>query len=122
MTENDDNSGAGEGNPVILPARKQGIMARLRNYFLTGHVVAAPIGLTIYITDWFVEKVDTWFVPLIPEGYRPENYLSFNIYGIGLLVALVLLTLLGALTANIFGRAVLTFAEDRKSTRLNSSH
>lgn len=112
MTENDDNkSGVGEGNPVILPARKHGVMARLRNYFLTGLVVAAPIGLTIYITDWFVEKVDTWFVPLIPEAYQPENYLSFNIYGIGLLVALVLLTLLGALTANIFGRAVLTFAE-----------
>jgi uncharacterized membrane protein len=110
MTSNNDG-GPEDSTPIILPARRQGVTARLRNYFLTGVVVAAPIGLTIYITDWFVEKVDTWFVPLIPEAYRPENFLSFNIYGIGLLVALVLLTLLGALTANIFGRAVLDFAE-----------
>ncbi|MCE9649269.1 MAG: DUF502 domain-containing protein [Parvibaculum sp.] len=110
MTSSSDG-GPDENPSIILPARKQGVVARLRNYFLTGVVVAAPIGLTIYITDWFVEKVDTWFVPLIPEAYRPENFLSFNIYGIGLLVALVLLTLLGALTANIFGRAVLDLAE-----------
>ncbi|HEY4343403.1 MAG TPA: DUF502 domain-containing protein [Parvibaculum sp.] len=111
MAQGDENGGGPDGTPIILPARRQGLTARLRNYFLTGLVVAAPIGLTIYITDWFVEKVDTWFVPLIPEAYRPENYLPFNIYGIGLLVALVLLTLLGALTANIFGRAILNFAE-----------
>jgi uncharacterized membrane protein len=111
MTENNENGDEADGNPIILPARRQGVTARLRNYFLTGLVVAAPIGLTIYITDWFVEKVDTWFVPLIPEAYRPEKYLPFNIYGIGLLLALVLLTLLGALTANIFGRTILNFAE-----------
>lgn len=111
MTQSGENGGPDEVPGVILPARKTGIMARLRNYFLTGLVVAAPIVLTIYVTSWFVELVDTWFVPLVPEAYRPEKYLPFNVYGTGLLIALVLLTLLGALTANIFGRAILNFAE-----------
>ena len=33
-----------------------GVMARLRNYFLTGLVIAAPLALTIYIT-----RSERWF-------------------------------------------------------------
>lgn len=86
-------------------------MARLRNYFFTGLVVAAPIGLTLYITRWFVELIDTWFVPLIPARYQPDTVLPFDIPGLGLLIAFILLTILGAFTANFFGRAILNFAE-----------
>lgn len=109
MTDNEN--GTGLGSTVLLPPRKTGFMARIRNYFFTGLVVAAPIGLTLYITRWFIELVDTWFVPLIPEQFRPVAFMPFNIPGIGLIVAFALLTLLGAFTANFFGRAILTFAE-----------
>lgn len=97
--------------PLILPPRHVGFMTRLRNYFFTGLVVAAPIGLTIWIVRWFIDLVDTWFTPLIPDQYQPDNYLPFDIPGLGLLIAFVFLTVLGALTANFFGRAVLTFGE-----------
>lgn len=99
------------GEPGAPPARRLGVMARLRNYFLTGLVVAAPIGLTVYIVSWFVDLIDTWFVPLIPAQLQPEHYLPFDIPGLGLIIALVLLTALGALTANFFGQAILRFAE-----------
>ncbi|MES1990512.1 MAG: DUF502 domain-containing protein [Pseudomonadota bacterium] len=112
MTDNDAQDGIPPvGATVLLPPRKTGIMARLRNYFFTGLVVAAPIGLTLYITRWFIELVDTWFVPLIPHQFRPVTFMPFNIPGIGLVVAVILLTLLGAFTANFFGRAILSFAE-----------
>lgn len=104
----DDEGGVTPAHPV---PHRHGMMTRIRNYFLTGLVVAAPIGLTVYITRWFVELVDTWFVPLIPAQYQPDRYLPFEIPGLGLLIAFVLLTLLGALAANIFGRAILNFAE-----------
>jgi uncharacterized membrane protein len=104
----DDEGGVTPAYPV---PHRHGMMTRIRNYFLTGLVVAAPIGLTVYITRWFVELVDTWFVPLIPAQYQPDRYLPFEIPGLGLLIAFVLLTLLGALAANIFGRAILNFAE-----------
>lgn len=96
---------------LILPAKPSGFMTRIRNYFLTGLVVAAPIGLTIWITRWFIDLIDTWFTPIIPANYQPDNYLPFDIPGLGLLIAFVLLTLLGALTANIFGRTVLNMGE-----------
>lgn len=107
----DDPNRSGTEPHLILPARRIGFMTRIRNYFLTGIVVAAPIGLTIWITRWFIDLIDTWFTPLIPNRYQPDNYLPFDIPGLGLLIAFVLLTLLGALTANIFGRAVLNFGE-----------
>tara|TARA_R110002124_G_scaffold138705_1_gene302565 strand:+ start:1365 stop:2096 length:732 start_codon:yes stop_codon:yes gene_type:complete len=109
--DNTPDGNTGAGPTVILPARKIGLMARLRNYFFTGLVVAAPIGLTVYITSWFVELVDTWFVPLIPAPFRPTAVMPFDIPGLGLIIAVLLLTLLGAFTANFFGRAILTFAE-----------
>lgn len=96
---------------LILPAKRSSFMTRIRNYFLTGLVVAAPIGLTIWITRWFIDLIDTWFTPVIPDAYQPDNYLPFDIPGLGLLIAFVLLTLLGALTANIFGRTVLHTGE-----------
>ena len=85
---------------------------RLRNHFLTGLVVAAPVGITIYITYWFVTLVDEWFKPLLPERYNPETYLPFSIPGLGLLLAFVALTLLGALTANLFGRTIVSYSEE----------
>ena len=91
--------------------RRARVMARLRSYFLTGLVIAAPVSITVYVTWLFIEFVDAWFKPLIPDTYNPDTYLPFSIPGIGLIVALVLLTVLGALAANLFGRTVVGYGE-----------
>ncbi|MFV2092060.1 MAG: DUF502 domain-containing protein [Hyphomicrobiales bacterium] len=86
-------------------------MARLRSYFLTGLVIAAPISITVYVAWWVIQFIDTWFKPLIPDFYNPDNYLPFAVPGIGLLVAFFMLTVLGALTANLFGRTLVGYGE-----------
>lgn len=90
---------------------KTSAMTRLRNYFLTGFVVCAPLVLTIYIVWSFVGWVDSWVKPYIPGRYNPDNYLSIQLPGFGLIVALVLITLIGFLTANFIGRAIVAFGE-----------
>lgn len=92
-------------------ARRSNIGSRLRNYFLTGLVIAAPISITVYITWWFVDLVDNWFKPLLPAAYNPETYLPFAVPGVGLLFAIIMLMVLGALTANLFGRTIVGFGE-----------
>lgn len=87
------------------------MMTRLRNYFLTGIVVCAPIAITAYLTYYFVHLVDSWVKPLIPARYNPDNYLPFAVPGFGLLVGLVLITLVGFLTANFIGRSIVTGGE-----------
>lgn len=93
------------------PKRRSRARVRLRNYFLTGIVVAAPIGITIYLTWAFVHWVDSRVKPLIPHIYNPDNYLPFSVPGVGLLFAIMMLTLLGFLTANLVGRTIVSYGE-----------
>jgi len=86
-------------------------MTRLRNYFLTGVVICAPIAITAYLTWTAVHWVDSWVKPYIPSAYNPDNYLPFAVPGFGLIVALLVITLVGFLTANIIGRSVLGFGD-----------
>ncbi len=86
-------------------------LTRLRNYFLTGLIVVAPLAITIYLIWTFVQWVDSWIIPYIPDVYNPEKYLPFDIPGVGLLMALFVITMIGFLTANFVGRAVIGWGE-----------
>jgi uncharacterized membrane protein len=99
--------------PGELPAPDQppGLMARFRNYFLTGLIVAGPIAITFYLTWWFVTWVDGLVRPFVPVAYRPETYLPFGLPGAGLIIAVFALTMLGFLTANLIGRKLVDFGE-----------
>ncbi|WP_169545504.1 DUF502 domain-containing protein [Sneathiella aquimaris] len=96
---------------LVEPAPKVGAWSKLRNYFLTGIVVTAPIGITIYLTYVFVDFVDANITPLIPARYNPETYLPFGVPGLGVLIAVFALILIGFLTANFLGRSFLHFGE-----------
>jgi uncharacterized membrane protein len=93
------------------PRRRSRAYVRLRNYFLTGIVVAAPIGITIYLTWAFVQWVDSRVKPLIPAVYNPDNYLPFSVPGVGLIFAILILTLLGFMTASLLGKTIVSFGE-----------
>ena len=88
-----------------------GLMGRFRNYFLTGLIVAGPVAITLYLTWWFVNWVDSIVRPFVPTAYRPETYLPFGLPGSGLIVAVVALTLLGFLAANLIGRTLVDLGE-----------
>ncbi|WP_295806004.1 DUF502 domain-containing protein [uncultured Nitratireductor sp.] len=87
-------------------------MTRLRNYFLTGFIVTAPLAITAYLAWSMIGWVDSWVKPYIPFRYNPDNYLPFAIPGFGLIVALVLITLIGFLTANFIGRTIIATGEN----------
>jgi uncharacterized membrane protein len=84
---------------------------RLRNYFLTGLVVVGPVTITLYIAWYFINIVDAWVKPYIPRFYNPDTYMTFPIPGVGLIFAIVGLTLIGALAANLLGRSLISAGE-----------
>ena len=78
--------------------------ARLRTYFLAGILITAPIGLTIYLAWLVISFIDERVFSVIPARYNPETYLPFSIPGIGLILAAIALTIIGAITAGFLGR------------------
>lgn len=99
-----------DGAPTLIRWRI-GLTARLRAYFLAGTLVTAPIALTIYLSWLLVHSVDQAIEPLIPAFYNPDTYMPFGIPGLGLIIVVVILTLIGALTAGFIGRAVIHLGE-----------
>lgn len=91
--------------------KRLGALTRLRNYFLTGFIVSAPIAITVYLVWTFIGWVDSWVIPYVPESYIPDHYLPFSVPGFGLIIALILITLIGFLTAGIIGRSIVTYGE-----------
>jgi uncharacterized membrane protein len=96
----DQPAGAPPG-PTRSPNR---LWRHLRGWFFAGVLVTAPLGLTIYIVWVVIHWIDNQITPLIPQSYSPENYLPFYVPGLGLVIAFIALTLVGALTAGLFGR------------------
>ena len=112
MSEIEQNSGDALAADVAkISAPQASVASRLRNYFLTGLVVAGPLAITAWLIWSIVTWVDNSVRPLIPPAYRPESYLPWPIPGTGLIVAIVALTLLGFLTANLVGRKLVELGE-----------
>ena len=98
------------GKKSDIPARV-GFVTRLRNYFLTGIIVTAPISITIYLSWLFIDYVDSQVKPFIPAAYNPDTYLPFGLPGLGLVIMIIALTLIGALAAGLVGRTLVKMGE-----------
>ena len=79
---------------------KKSIFAKIRNNFIAGIVVLIPIGITLYLTLFFVRISGN----IIPKEINPNNYLPFNIPGLEILIALILITLIGWLSLSFLGK------------------
>ncbi len=90
---------------------KNGATARLRNYFLAGVLVTAPISITFWLTWRVITFIDDRITPIIPPRWNPESYLPFGLPGLGLIVALIALTLIGFLAAGYLGRMTMRIGE-----------
>jgi len=82
------------------------LKAILKKYFLTGLLVLIPISLCIYIIKIVITAADR-LLGLLPPQYNPETYIPFPIPGLGIIVTLVLIFLVGLVTANFVGKRVL---------------
>ena len=83
----------------------------IRNRFFTGVIIALPIVATIWAVTWFVQKIDENVLRFLPGEWNPKTYLGFDIPGLGLIIAFVLLFILGVLASNFFGNAIIKAGE-----------
>ena len=82
------------------PSFKKSIFAKIRNNFIAGIVVLIPIGITLYLT-LFIIRISS---KVIPKEINPNNYLPFDIPGVEILIALIIITLIGWLSLSFLGK------------------
>jgi len=103
--------------------RRPGRFSRLRGNFLAGLIVVAPIGMTIWLIWTVVGWIDGWVWPFIPRAYHPEelvnwvmgypeNRISVNVRGIGVVIFLLFTAVVGWVTKGFLGRSLLRFGEN----------
>jgi len=90
---------------------KPGIVRTLRNRLFTGIIVALPIVATFWAITTFVQFFDQQLIRVLPVQWNPSTYLGFDIPGLGLIVAILLLIILGTLASNFIGNEVLKGVE-----------
>nr|WP_070959575.1 DUF502 domain-containing protein [Hyphomonas sp. Mor2] len=97
--------------PDMGQPRKLGLFAWLRGRFFAGMVIAAPLAATFFILQFLITFIDNRVGPLLPPLLKPETYTNYAIPGFGVLVLVVALTVLGAVTANLIGRSLISFTD-----------
>ena len=84
------------------------VFAKLRNYFITGIVVLIPIGITLYLTKFFI-SISSGF---IPKEINPNSYLPFSIPGLEIILSVIFITLVGGLSLSFIGKKILQLVND----------
>ena len=79
---------------------KKSLLASIRNNFITGIVVLIPIGITLYLTLFFIY----FSGKIIPKKLNPNNYLPFDIPGLEIVIALFLITFIGWISLSFIGK------------------
>ncbi|MDZ7710549.1 MAG: DUF502 domain-containing protein [Roseovarius sp.] len=86
-------------------------LSGLRASFLTGIVVIAPVGLTLWLIWTVAGWVDGMVLPLIPAGFQPEKYIGINLRGVGVIIFLIFTIVVGWVAKGLIGRSLILFAE-----------
>jgi uncharacterized membrane protein len=106
MTQDDDQS-----SQTTRATRKRGLFHGVRASFLTGLVVIAPIGLTVWLMWTVTGWIDSWVLPLVPEPWQPEQYIGINLRGVGVIIFLIFTAIVGWLAKGLLGRSLLRWGE-----------
>jgi len=91
-----------------LKRKKNSLLTRLRNYFITGIVILVPIGFTLYLTIFLISISSK----LIPHDINPNNYLPFSIPGLEIILSIIFITFVGGLSLSLIGKRVLKLVNE----------
>ena len=86
---------------------KKSLLSSLRNNFIAGVVVLIPIGITLYLTVFIINVSSK----LIPKEINPNHYLPYNVPGLEILIAVLLITIIGWLSLSFIGKRLFNLFE-----------
>ncbi len=84
-------------------------MAPLRKWLFAGLLVVLPVAITAWVIQWIVGTLDQTLL-ILPVAWHPDRLFGIHIPGLGVVLALGILLLVGAVTSNFIGRRLLAGA------------
>ena len=87
---------------------KVSIISKLRNYFITGVLVLIPIGVTVYLTLFFIKI----FAKILPQEINPNNYLPYSVPGLEIIISIIVITVIGWLSLSFLGKKLVKLVND----------
>ncbi|PZX18507.1 putative membrane protein [Palleronia aestuarii] len=94
-----------------LPTPRRTLAGTLQASFLTGLVVIAPIGLTVWLIWAIIGWVDGFVLPFVPNRFKPEQYIGINLRGVGVIFFFFFTILVGWFAKGFIGRSFLRWGE-----------
>lgn len=91
-------------------------MTALRKWLFAGLLVVLPVAITAWVVQWIVGTLDQTLL-ILPVAWHPDRLFGVHIPGLGVLLALGILLLVGAVTSNFIGRRLLAWS-DRLMNRI----
>ena len=91
-------------------------MAPLRKWLFAGLLVVLPVAITAWVIQWIVGTLDQTLL-ILPVAWHPDRLFGIHIPGLGVVLALGILLLVGAITSNFIGRRLLAWS-DRVMNRI----
>ena len=86
---------------------KRSLFSSIRNNFIAGIVVLIPIGITLYLTLFFI-KISS---KILPKEINPNHYLPYNIPGLEIVISVVLITFIGWVSLSFIGKKLFDYFE-----------
>lgn len=96
---------------LLTSEEKPSIWLRIWRYFISGVLVSAPLGVTLYIVWAVVTTIDEKVKYLLPGKAYISQYLPFEFPGVGLIIGFIIFTIIGASTAGFIGRYFLRLGD-----------
>ena len=87
---------------------KKSFFTSIRNNFIAGIVVLIPIGITLYLTVFFI-KISS---KILPKEINPNYYLPYNIPGLEILISIIIITLIGWISLSFLGKKLFDLFEN----------
>lgn len=83
-------------------------MNSIRKWLLAGLLVIVPVIVTLWVLEWIVTSLDRT-LQILPNAWHPDKLIGFHIPGFGVLLALGILLVVGAVASNFLGRKLVTW-------------
>ena len=87
------------------------MISTLRNNFLAGLIVIAPIGMTDWLIWTLAGWIDSWVLPFVPGWFNPREYIGINLRGVGVIFFLFFTIFVGWVAKGLIGRSFLRWGE-----------